>query len=64
MFPNGQIKVLIEPHGREIFRLAEIPLSQHESKQTEFMEAWPYSPVLMHLLEDQVLVVTEAAGNS
>src|SRR2546429_9305433 len=24
------------------------------------MAAWPYSPVLMHLLEDQVLVATEA----
>ena len=24
------------------------------------MEAWPYSPVLMRLLEDQVLVATDA----
>ena len=27
---------------------------------SEFVEAWPYSPVLMRLLEDQVLVATEA----
>jgi hypothetical protein len=64
MSPNGQIKVHIEPHGREFVRLAEIPPSQHQAKQIEFMEAWPYSPVLMHLPGDQVLVVTKAAGNS
>src|SRR5208337_690944 len=51
---------LIEPHLGEYVRLAEIPPSQHEAKRTEFMEAWPYSPVLMRLLEDQVLVATEA----
>lgn len=58
--PGGQIKALIESHFGEYVRLAEIPPSQHEAKRTEFVEAWPYSPVLMRLLEDQVLVATEA----
>jgi len=58
--PGGQIKALIEPHLGEYVRLAEIPPSQHEGKRAEFAEAWPYSPVLMRLLEDQVLVATEA----
>jgi hypothetical protein len=57
---GGQIKALIKPHVEEHVRLAEIPPSQHEAKRTEFSEAWPYSPVLMRLLEDQVLVATEA----
>jgi hypothetical protein len=58
--PSGQIKAVIEPHLGEYVRLAEIPPSQHEAKRAEFVEAWPYSPVLMRLLEDQVLVATEA----
>jgi hypothetical protein len=39
MSPNGQIKVLIKPDGWEFVRLADIPPSQHEAKQIEFMEA-------------------------
>jgi hypothetical protein len=58
--PDAQIKTLIEAHLREYLRLAEVPPSQHEVKRAEFVEAWPYSPVLMRLLEDQVLVATEA----
>lgn len=58
--PSGDIKALIEPHVDEHVRLAEVPPSQHEAKRAEFAEAWPYSPALMHLLEDQVLVATEA----
>src|SRR6476660_7745166 len=55
---GGEISPLIESHLREYVRLAEIPPSQHEAKRAEFLEAWPYSPVLMRLLEDQVLVAT------
>lgn len=58
--PAGQINALIKPHIEEYVRLAEVPASQHEAKRAEFVEAWPYSPVLMRLLEDQVLVATEA----
>lgn len=58
--PSADIKALIKLHVEEHVRLAEVPPSQHEAKRAEFVEAWPYSPVLMHLLEDQVLVATEA----
>jgi len=60
MVPGNEITTLIKPHVEEHLRLAEIPQPQHEAKRTEFAEAWPYSPVLMRLLEDQVLVATEA----
>ncbi len=58
--PAAQISTLIKAHVEEYLRLAQIAPSQHEAKRAEFVEAWPYSPVLMHLLEDQVLVATEA----
>lgn len=58
--PAADISALVKPHVEEYLRLAQIPPSQHEAKRAEFVEAWPFSPVLMHLLEDQVLVVTEA----
>ena len=58
--PDTQIRALIATHVAEYVRLAEVPPPQHEAKRIEFMEAWPYSPALMRLLEDQVLVATEA----
>ncbi len=58
--PPADVTGLIKPHVEEYVRLAEVPPSQHQAKQDEFAEAWPYSPVLMQLLEDQVLVATEA----
>ncbi len=58
--PAADITGLIKPHVEEYVRLAEIPPPQHQARQDEFAEAWPYSPVLMQLLEDQVLVATEA----
>ena len=41
-------------------RLAQVAPSQHDAKRSDFLEAWPYSPVLMQLLEDQVLIATQA----
>src|ERR1035437_4715066 len=58
--PADNISFLTKPPVEEYLRLAQIPPSQHEAKRAEFLEAWPYSPVLMGLLEDQVLVATEA----
>ncbi|MEI7731346.1 MAG: DUF499 domain-containing protein [Verrucomicrobiota bacterium] len=56
----ADISALIRLHVEESVRLAQTPPSQHEARRAEFAEAWPYSPVLMQLLEDQVLVATEA----
>lgn len=58
--PDGDVTNTIKPHVDDFLRLAEIPPSQHDAKRNEFLEAWPYSPVLMQLLEDQVLVATSA----
>ena len=58
--PKVDISAVVKPHVEEHLRLAQTSPSQHEAKRTEFLEAWPYSPTLMHLLEDQVLVATEA----
>jgi hypothetical protein len=58
--PSPDISQLIKHHVDEFVRLTEVPASQHQTRHDEFVEAWPYSPVLMQLLEDQVLVATEA----
>ncbi len=58
--PASDISDCIKPHVDDHLRLAEVPPSQHDTKRAEFVEAWPYSPVLMRLLDDQVLVATEA----
>jgi hypothetical protein len=54
------IAAAIKPHVEEHLRLAEVAPSQYDAKRSDFLEAWPYSPVLMQLLEDQVLVATQA----
>ncbi|HEY5911345.1 MAG TPA: DUF499 domain-containing protein [Verrucomicrobiae bacterium] len=58
--PPAEIESLIKAHVTEHLRLAEIAPAQHNTRVTDFVEAWPYSPVLMGLLEDQVLVATQA----
>src|SRR5438034_8217032 len=58
--PAAEIRALTKSHVDEFLRLAEVPPPQHQARQDEFVEAWPYSPVLMQFLDDQVLVATEA----
>jgi len=58
--PQDQIKALLNPTLKNIYGWPRFQRPQHEAKRAEFIEAWPYSPVLMRLLEDQVLVATEA----
>ncbi len=57
---DTDIAACTQSHVSEYLRLAEVPPSQHDTKRAEFTEAWPFSPVLMRLLDDQVLVATEA----
>lgn len=54
------IESLIATHLSEYFRLANVPPAEHEHKKQEFTEMWPFAPHLMQLLEDQVLVATQA----
>ena len=58
--PAQEIEKLLSAHISEYFRLIEIPESDHEMRKQEFIESWPYAPHLMQLLEDQVLVATDA----
>ncbi|MES9927690.1 MAG: DUF499 domain-containing protein [Candidatus Thiodiazotropha sp. 6PDIVS] len=53
------IENLIRPHLDEFLRLNHISGSEHEAKLKDFIEAWPYSPELMQLLDDQVLIATD-----
>lgn len=44
----------------EYLRLVDVPAAEHDRVRREFVDAWPYAPHLMQLLEDQVLVATSA----
>ena len=57
--PSG-IEGLIAVHVSEFLRLLNIPASEHERKRRDFGEAWPFAPHLLQLLEDQVLIATDA----
>ena len=58
--PNSSVEFLVSKHIAEMIRLLEVPPSEHERKRKEFIDAWPYAPHLLQLLEDQVLVATDA----
>ena len=55
-----QIASLIEPHVTESLRLTEVPTAEHERKRNEFLVSWPFAPHLLRLLEEQVLIATDA----
>jgi hypothetical protein len=57
---SGTIGALIEQHVVEAFRLLDVPDAEHDRKRREFAEAWPYAPHLLRLLEEQVLIATDA----
>ena len=50
----------ISTHVTEHFRLADTLGAEQERKKREFSEAWPFAPHLLQLLEDQVLIATDA----
>lgn len=54
------VQQLIGVHVSEALRLLEVPPSEHTRIRQDYEEAWPYSPSLMELLEDQILVATNA----
>lgn len=60
LIPTNDIDALIKTHVSEYFRLLCTPSSEQDRKHKEFIESWPYAPQLLQLLEDQVLVATEA----
>ncbi|MCC7337866.1 MAG: DUF499 domain-containing protein [Pirellulaceae bacterium] len=57
---ESEIELLIGNHMSEYFRLENTPEQDREKKKAEFIESWPYAPHLLQLLDDQVLVATDA----
>lgn len=57
--PERDIENLITPHLKEFYRLYHIPGSEQERHRNDFVYSWPFSPLLMGLLDDQVLIATQ-----
>ncbi len=58
--PDPEIDALVATHVAEYFRLLDVPSSEQDRKRKEFAESWPYAPHLLRLLEEQVLIATDA----
>jgi len=58
--PTADIRDVLHAHVGEYLRLLEVPADEHDKTWSDFEESWPYAPHLMELLEDQVLVATDA----
>ena len=56
----ASIESLVAKHVAEYFRLLDVPSSEQDRKSKEFTESWPYAPHLLRLLEEQVLIATDA----
>ena len=56
----ASIDALVAAHIAEYFRLLDVPSSEQDRKRREFNESWPYAPHLLRLLEEQVLIATDA----
>jgi hypothetical protein len=57
---GGTIESLVAQHVAESFRLLDVPPSEQDRKRKEFVESWPFAPHLLRLLEEQVLIATDA----
>ena len=58
--PEDKIESLVAENVAEYFRLLDVPSSEQARKRDEFTESWPYAPHLLRLLEEQVLIATDA----
>lgn len=58
--PENAIADITETHISEAKRLLEIAPADYHSLEQDYHSFWPYSPRLMRLLEDHVLVATDA----
>ncbi len=58
--PPASIDTVVTTHVAEYFRLLDAPMSEQARKRKEFTESWPYAPHLLRLLEEQVLIATDA----
>jgi hypothetical protein len=56
----ASIDGLVTTHVSEYLRLLDVPAAEQERKRKEFTESWPFAPHLLRLLEEQVLIATDA----
>jgi hypothetical protein len=59
---QGSIKTLVTSNAEAYIRLGGIPESKRDETINDFIQCWPYSPRLLALLEDQILMAVEAQG--
>lgn len=57
---KAQITALIEAHVSNYLRLMGVSPAEHERRRKEFLVSWPFAPHLLRLLEEQVLIATDA----
>lgn len=57
---DAAVDGILTTHVSEFFRLLNIPPAEQARKRHDFKESWPFAPHLLQLLEDQVLVATDA----
>lgn len=57
---SDQIESIITTHVSEYIRLFDISSAEQGRVKQSFCEAWPFAPHLIQLLEDQVLIATNA----
>jgi hypothetical protein len=57
---DASIGTTIESHFNEYVRLLNVAPAEVVQARRDFVETWPFAPHLLRLLEDQVLVATEA----
>lgn len=60
--PSAQIEPLVHTHLSEFMRLSSKPATELERHKARFVEAWPYSPELLQLLDDEVIFAVQAQG--
>lgn len=57
---KAAIDALVSVHVTEYLRLMNIPPADQERRRREFHVSWPFAPHLLRLLEEQVLIATDA----
>ncbi len=56
----ADVQALVAPHVAEHFRLLAVPPADQDRRRREFAVSWPFAPHLLRLLEEQVLIATDA----
>ena len=51
---------LVKVHVDEYLRLSDVPVAEHDKRRDEFEVSWPFAPHVLRLLEEQVLIATDA----